>query len=412
MRQVWIPLALAFAMLMHTTAAHADCCAVIELRQYTLKPGHRDLLVDLFERHFIESQEAAGMTLVGQFRDRRRDDRFVWIRGFADMRSRHQALETFYGGPVWAAHRNAANSTMLEIDDVLLLKPARPDLAFRLDVSRKTGRPVTGEVAVFAGVHEMLQPVDAGTVTQFERDVAPLLRDAGITLEGVFITEYSTNTFTRLPVRDKTHALVWFGTVARSQISPDHLDRLTSRIAIAGQPVTILDLAPTARSGLGDGAHAARASHHDFDFLFGSWKVHNRYLKGRLKQSTEWVEFEAQSAVEPLLHGFGHLDRFSAIRDGEPFEGITLRLFDPASGEWSIHWADTKFARTLLPPMVGRFIGGVGEFYGDDILEGKKVKCRFLWTRPTPDSAQWEQALSGDDGKTWETNWVMRFTRR
>jgi hypothetical protein len=74
------------------------------------------------------------------------------------------------------------------------------------------------------------------------------------------------------------------------------------------------------------------------------------------------MEFEAQSHVEPLLDGFGHLDRYYAVRDGSPFEGITLRLFDPATGEWSIHWADMGRARTLLPPMVGRFIGGSASF--------------------------------------------------
>ena len=94
------------------------------------------------------------------------------------------------------------------------------------------------------------------------------------------------------------------------------------------------------------------------------------------------MEFDARSHAEPLLDGFGHLDRYKAVRDGSPFEGITLRLFDPATGEWSIHWADTARARTLLPPMIGRFIGGVGEFYGNETVDEKKVLCRFLWTRP------------------------------
>jgi hypothetical protein len=112
------------------------------------------------------------------------------------------------------------------------------------------------------------------------------------------------------------------------------------------------------------------------------------------------------------LHGFGHLDRYSAVRDGAPFEGITLRLFDPATGQWWIHWADTANARTLLPPMTGRFLGGVGEFYGEETVRGNKVLCRFLWTRPAIDVARWEQAFSEDGGKTWETNWIMTFTRR
>jgi hypothetical protein len=152
-------------------------------------------------------------------------------------------------------------------------------------------------------------------------------------------------------------------------------------------------------------------SEHDFDFLFGSWHVRNRYLPVRLHQSTEWIEFDARSHVEPLLLGFGHLDRYTAVRDGSPFEGITLRLFDPATGQWSIHWADTARARTLLPPMVGRFVDGVGEFYGDETVDGKTVLCRFVWTRPSADSARWEQAFSDDAGKTWETNWIMTFTR-
>jgi hypothetical protein len=153
------------------------------------------------------------------------------------------------------------------------------------------------------------------------------------------------------------------------------------------------------------------ASKHDFDFLFGTWKIHNRFLEGRLCRSTRWVEFEARSSTEPLLDGFGHIDRYSAVWDGQPFEGITLRLFDPATGQWWIHWADTRQSRTLLPPMVGRFAGGVGEFYGDETVDGRTVRCRFLWTRPTDGTARWEQAFSDDDGKTWETNWIMTFTR-
>ena len=154
------------------------------------------------------------------------------------------------------------------------------------------------------------------------------------------------------------------------------------------------------------------ASKHDFDFLFGSWQIHNRYLQGRLRHSTDWIEFGAESHVEPLLDGFGHLDRYTAVRDGSRFEGITLRLFDPATGQWSLHWADTARARTLLPAMVGRFLDGVGEFYGDEMVDRTKVLCRFRWTRPSADSPRWEQAFSGDGGTSWETNWIMTFTRR
>ena len=118
--------------------------AVIELRQYRMKPGRRDALIDLFEREFVESQEAHGMSLVGQFRDLDAPDRFVWMRGFTDMESRKTALEGFYGGPIWQAHREAANATLDDNDDVLLLKPpiaaARFDLPPRGPIGADPGR--------------------------------------------------------------------------------------------------------------------------------------------------------------------------------------------------------------------------------------------------------------------------------
>src|SRR3546814_4874872 len=105
-------------------AATAD--AVLELRQYTLRPHTRDTLIALFDSTFVESQEAVGMSVLGQFRDLDDPERFVWLRGFPDMARRPASLAAFYGGPVWAAHRDAARATMVDTDDVLLLRPARP----------------------------------------------------------------------------------------------------------------------------------------------------------------------------------------------------------------------------------------------------------------------------------------------
>src|SRR5438132_11136958 len=90
------------------------CCPIIELRQYTLHPGKRDVLIDLFDREFVESQEELGMKVIGQFRDLDNPDRFVWLRGFRDMPSRAQALEVFYGRDVVKARRRAADQTMLD----------------------------------------------------------------------------------------------------------------------------------------------------------------------------------------------------------------------------------------------------------------------------------------------------------
>ncbi|MBV8750263.1 MAG: NIPSNAP family protein, partial [Candidatus Eremiobacteraeota bacterium] len=112
-------------------------CAVLELRQYTLHPGARDTLIDIFEREFIESQEEAGMQIIGQFRDLHDPNRFVWLRAFPDMRTRREALASFYGGPAWRANRDAANATMIDSDDVLLLRPLTPSMNFALNGAQR-----------------------------------------------------------------------------------------------------------------------------------------------------------------------------------------------------------------------------------------------------------------------------------
>jgi NIPSNAP len=116
------------------------CCPIVELRHYTLHPGKRDVLIDLFDREFIETQEAVGIKVIGQFRNVDDPDRFVWLRGFRDMTSRAKALQDFYGGPVWKAHREAANPTMIDSDNVLLLRPALPTSGFSLE---NTKRPLS-----------------------------------------------------------------------------------------------------------------------------------------------------------------------------------------------------------------------------------------------------------------------------
>jgi hypothetical protein len=122
--------------------AAALASPVVELRQYTLRPGQRETLITLFDREFIESQEATGMTIIGQFRDLDRPDMFVWLRGFDGMDARKEALNAFYGGPIWAAHRDVANATMIDSDDVLLLRPAWPGAGFDLSGLQ---RPVSAE---------------------------------------------------------------------------------------------------------------------------------------------------------------------------------------------------------------------------------------------------------------------------
>ncbi|WP_292412505.1 NIPSNAP family protein, partial [Mesorhizobium sp.] len=180
---------------------------IVELRQYTLKPGRRETLIDLFDREFIESQEATGMTIIGQFRDLDRPDIFVWMRGFEDMTARKEALSAFYGGPVWAEHRDAANATMIDSDDVLLLKPAWPGAGF--DIQRLR-RPAPDKVEnqsennrlpgiIEIQIHHLRRGAEAGFANRFETEAVRLLAENGMRLLGAFISEHAENTFPRLP---------------------------------------------------------------------------------------------------------------------------------------------------------------------------------------------------------------------
>jgi hypothetical protein len=170
--------------------------AVIELRQYTLHAGQRESLIELFEREFITPQQGAGMTLLGQFRDLDDADRFVWLRGFADMPQRAQALGDFYGGEVWKRHRNAANATMIDSDNVLLLKPASP-----------------GAITPRTGLHVITtwplgEAADNELLALFDETVMPLWRDAGADCLATLVTEPGPNTFPRLPVREGENVIV------------------------------------------------------------------------------------------------------------------------------------------------------------------------------------------------------------
>ncbi|MEU4326589.1 hypothetical protein [Nonomuraea dietziae] len=147
---------------------------------------------------------------------------------------------------------------------------------------------------------------------------------------------------------------------------------------------------------------------HDFDFIFGDWRVRNRKLVDVTDPAcSEWVEFEATAHAEPILGGLGHIDRLHA----DTFEGFTLRQFDPEAGVWRIWWASTRQPGQLDPPVEGAWRDGRGEFVCDDVLGGLPVKVRFEWTRPTPETARWEQSFSYDEGASWRTNWTMDLSR-
>lgn len=188
------------------------CCPVVELRQYTLHPGQRDVLIELFDREFVESQEALGMKVIGQFRDLDNPNRFVWLRGFRDMPSRAQALKDFYGGSVWKAHREAANATMIDSDNVLLLHPATPTSGFWFG-NKKRSRVGSNEArseSIVATIYYFNAPVDAAFIQFFKKTVKPDVIGSGATVLAYFVTEQSKNTFPALPVREGENVFVWF----------------------------------------------------------------------------------------------------------------------------------------------------------------------------------------------------------
>ena len=213
---------------------------IVELRQYTLVPGGRDTLVALFDAHFVESQEAEGMRIVGQFRDLDRPERFVWVRQFPSMAARLAALTAFYGGPVWKEHRDAANATMVDVDDVLLMREIQP---FTDPAPRDAEVPAAG--VVVAGLCPLARTDYAD---HFDRAVRPHL---GVTVLGTGQTIHEPNTFPALPVREGEDVFVWFARLD----SADDLDAFAERVAgldaegLAG-PVQVLRLAPTPRSAL------------------------------------------------------------------------------------------------------------------------------------------------------------------
>ncbi len=201
----------------------------------------REELIALFDRELVESQEALGATIIGQFRDARAPDRFVWLRGFSDMESRGRALREFYGGPVWKRHRETANATMLDSDDVLLLRPSRPGSGFRLEgvVRAPIGAPSHTGNLVFATIYSY-EPavVKAEIVEHFERSVIPSSERSGNRIIAYFQTESAPNNFPALPVREGENVFVCFSTAPMREVDPP----------VAPSAIATLELEPTARS--------------------------------------------------------------------------------------------------------------------------------------------------------------------
>ncbi len=134
-------------------------------------------------------------------------------------------------------------------------------------------------------------------------------------------------------------------------------------------------------------------------------------MKGRLVGSTEWEDFAGTSVAWLTLDGLGTVDDNVLEQPEGTYRALSVRAFDPKAGQWSIWWLDARHPTDIGPPVRGGFEDGVGTFLGDDTLNGRPIKMRFLWSKITPTSARWEQAFSPDGGATWETNWAIEFNR-
>jgi hypothetical protein len=222
---------------------------IYELRDYTLHPGQRDGLIDLFEQEFVEPQEALGARVRATFRDLDDPDRFVWIRSFADGPSRFAALDGFYGGPVWQAHRSAANATMIDSDNVLQLRP----LSGAIPAAQRRPRGATGIPGTMILAAVYYPRAEEIFASHFRREIEPYLCDRDVAPFATFATEHAPNAFPRLPIRDDTVFL----TLTRFA-SPDAYAEQRDTIAgveralssLVSRPTEFRRLQPTARSAL------------------------------------------------------------------------------------------------------------------------------------------------------------------
>jgi hypothetical protein len=162
------------------------------------------------------------------------------------------------------------------------------------------------------------------------------------------------------------------------------------------------------------GAPAVRAAErdgqHDFDFEIGTWKTHLSRLLHPLTGSKTWTEMEGTSVVRKVWDGRANLVELVADGPAGHFEGLSLRLYNPQSHQWSLNFANSGNG-ALVPPTIGQFRNGRGEFYSQDTFNGRAILVRFLISQLTPDSWRFEQAFSEDGGGTWEVNWIAVDTR-
>jgi hypothetical protein len=172
-------------------------------------------------------------------------------------------------------------------------------------------------------------------------------------------------------------------------------------------------LAQTTSAAPMDGSQtrSERDGQHDFDFALGTWKAHLKRLEHPLTGSKTWVKFDGTFVARRVWDGRAMIEEVELDSPGGHIEGLTLRLYNPQTHQWSIYWANSKNGVMDTSPQVGQFKNGRGEFYGTDTLNGKLIYVRFVWINTNTNTPHFEQSYSDDGGKTWEVNWMTDQAR-
>lgn len=220
-----------------------------------------------------------------------------------------------------------------------------------------------------------------------------------------------------LPIRSRMFARASSSPAEKAPISATRYVRICLAVAVGAllaQPALVSAQTATtpAKDGVQESA-AQRDGQRDFDWMIGSWKGRLKRLLHPLTGSNTWVEYDVTQVTRKVWGGRANMDEFTA-ESSEPqsrIEGLTLRMYKPESREWYLYWANMKTGPLSLPPAVGRFNNGRGEFYDHEEIGGRMVFVRYVWSDITPNSARFEQSFSADLGKTWEPNWICTITR-
>lgn len=190
------------------------------------------------------------------------------------------------------------------------------------------------------------------------------------------------------------------------------IQRLLCGLAVSLLPLAALGQPTPAASGAAPTQAPAekRDGQHDFDFEVGTWKTRLKRRQNPLTGSTTWIEYEGTSVVRKVWDGRANLLELDVEGPAGRIEGLSLRLYNPESGQWSLNFSNSRVG-TLTPPVIGGFRDGRGEFFGQESLNGRAIFVRFVITPVDPDTYRFEQSFSDDGGRTWETNWIATDTR-